>query len=334
MKKILFAAVAALAITGCSQNEEIEKAAKTAEIGFNTVVKTTTRVTPLETDNFTAFHVYGYNIGETEVSNTSAFTTPLIANGSSYTRTDKNTSWAGDTYYWPASATDKLCFFAYSPELLSPDVYAVPNNGYPTLSYAIQGVGSQEDLVIAKATNLLKEANTGGVSLVFAHALTQINFSVKLTQNFTYKITEIKIENVANEGTLGFENTTWTSQTGSEAYIYNVTYNSSGYNPKETSEESSEKTVDFSTADNALMLLPQSFDDSSTAAISVTYTVTASNGQTTFTGTKKVALKNSTAWGEGKKIRYTLTLPTGADAISFTPTVGGWTDDSREESAK
>ena len=29
MKKILFAAVAALAITGCSQNEEIEKAAKT-----------------------------------------------------------------------------------------------------------------------------------------------------------------------------------------------------------------------------------------------------------------------------------------------------------------
>ena len=49
MKKILFAAVAALAITGCSQNEEIEKAAKTAEIGFNTVVKTTTRVTPLDT---------------------------------------------------------------------------------------------------------------------------------------------------------------------------------------------------------------------------------------------------------------------------------------------
>ena len=204
MKKILFAAVAALAITGCSQNEEIEKAAKTAEIGFNTVVKTTTRVTPLETDNFTAFHVYGYNIGETEVSNASAFTTPLIANGSSYTRTDKNTSWAGDTYYWPASATDKLCFFAYSPELSSPDVYTTPDNGYPTLSYAIKEVGSQKDLVIAKATNLLKEANTGGVSLAFAHALTQINFSVKLVQNFTYKITEIKIENVANEGTLGF----------------------------------------------------------------------------------------------------------------------------------
>ena len=58
MKKILFAAVAALAITGCSQNEEIEKAAKTAEIGFNTVVKTTTRVTPLDTDNFAALQYW------------------------------------------------------------------------------------------------------------------------------------------------------------------------------------------------------------------------------------------------------------------------------------
>lgn len=33
MKKILFAAVAALAITGCSQNEEIEKAAKLRRSG-------------------------------------------------------------------------------------------------------------------------------------------------------------------------------------------------------------------------------------------------------------------------------------------------------------
>ena len=34
MKKILLAAVAALAIVGCSQNEEIEKAGEKAEINF------------------------------------------------------------------------------------------------------------------------------------------------------------------------------------------------------------------------------------------------------------------------------------------------------------
>lgn len=38
MKKILFAAVAAMAITGCSQNEEIEKAVQPVEISFNTAV--------------------------------------------------------------------------------------------------------------------------------------------------------------------------------------------------------------------------------------------------------------------------------------------------------
>lgn len=328
MKKILFAAVAAMAITGCSQNEEIEKAVQPVEIGFNAVVKTTTRATPLVTDDFKAFHVYGYNIGEADASNTSAFTTPLIANGSSYTRADKNAAWAGDTYYWPASATDKLCFFAYSPELSSPDVYTVPDNSYPTLSYTIKTVDSQEDLVIAKATNLLKASNTDGVSLAFEHALTQINFSVNLEEDFTYKITEIKIENVADKGTFGYETMGWTSQTGTVSYVYGVTYESEGY-----TQGDAKTAVDFSTTNNALMLLPQSFDTSSTAAIAVTYTAIASNGQTTFTGTKKVELKNSAAWDKGKKIRYTLTLPTGADKISFNPTVGNWTDDNREGSA-
>lgn len=43
MKKILLAAVAALAIVGCTQNEEIEKAGEKAEINFGTVVKNSTR---------------------------------------------------------------------------------------------------------------------------------------------------------------------------------------------------------------------------------------------------------------------------------------------------
>ena len=47
MKKILFAAVAAMAITGCSQNEEIEKAVQPVEISFNTAVSKTTRATTL-----------------------------------------------------------------------------------------------------------------------------------------------------------------------------------------------------------------------------------------------------------------------------------------------
>ena len=47
MKKILLAVTAALAITGCSQNEEFEAPSQKAEINFNTAV---TRATELDTD--------------------------------------------------------------------------------------------------------------------------------------------------------------------------------------------------------------------------------------------------------------------------------------------
>lgn len=60
MKKILLAAVAALAIVGCSQNEEIEKAGEKAEINFGTVVKAGTKAAITETGKFSyisKFHI-------------------------------------------------------------------------------------------------------------------------------------------------------------------------------------------------------------------------------------------------------------------------------------
>ena len=70
MKKILFAAVAAMAITGCSQNEEIEKAVQPVEIGFNTAVSKTTRaaVTDITGLRSSGFTVYAYNTGANIIS--------------------------------------------------------------------------------------------------------------------------------------------------------------------------------------------------------------------------------------------------------------------------
>ena len=68
MKKILLAAVAALAIVGCSQNEEIEKAGEKAEINFTTIVGKTTRVTPMVTDNFATFKVNAYNTATVDMN--------------------------------------------------------------------------------------------------------------------------------------------------------------------------------------------------------------------------------------------------------------------------
>lgn len=69
MKKILLAAVAALAIVGCSQNEEIEKAGEKAEINFGTIVSQTVtfNITAKELSFYDIDMNYGVEKGEFEV---------------------------------------------------------------------------------------------------------------------------------------------------------------------------------------------------------------------------------------------------------------------------
>ncbi len=51
MKKILFAALAVLAITSCSQNEEIEAPTQKTEINFRSVVGKSSRAAEATTEN-------------------------------------------------------------------------------------------------------------------------------------------------------------------------------------------------------------------------------------------------------------------------------------------
>lgn len=98
MKKILLAVTAALAITGCSQNEEFEAPSQKAEINFNTAV---TRATELDTDGLenSGFQVYAYNTKAEEMSATVTLSTPWI-NGSA-TCSDSKWTVSGGPYYWP-----------------------------------------------------------------------------------------------------------------------------------------------------------------------------------------------------------------------------------------
>ena len=66
MKKILLAVTAALAITGCSQNEEFENEGQKKAINFESVVNNVTRATEVTTNELKnqGFPVYAYNTGE------------------------------------------------------------------------------------------------------------------------------------------------------------------------------------------------------------------------------------------------------------------------------
>lgn len=310
MKKILLTAVAALAIVGCTQNEEIEKAGQKAEVNFTTIVSKTTRVTPMVTKNFTTFMVNAYNTTGTDMGTGVALSTKFMTD---VTASKSGEAWGIDKgpFYWPM--TDKIQFFAYSP-IGKVTSYAA-TTGYPSFSYEIQDVDAQEDLLVAKLENATKGLyGTNGVSLAFAHILTQINFSAKLEAGVTYTVTKIEISGVNNTGTFtygaGSATGAWTATSGSASYEYSGNY----------SATADANVIDFSTGANALMLLPQAL--AADAKIAITYSAVA-GGTTTFSGTKEVSL-NGQEWVMGKNLRYTLELPSDATTVTFKPTVNEW----------
>lgn len=315
MKKILFAAVAALAIVGCTQNEEFDNLGSKAEVSFKTIVNRTTRATPMKTADFTEFKVNAYNTAGVDMGTTVALTSSFM---SDVTATKTGDTWGidKDPFYWPM--TDKIQFFAYSPSAKVTNYAAT--TGYPSFSYTIQPVASQEDLLVAKVENATKaQYGESGVSLGFDHILTQINFSASLEADVTYEVTKIEISGVNDKGTFtyGAASTTgaWSSLSGNASYEYAGNYKATV----------TDNVVDFSTGANALMVLPQTL--AADAKIAITYSA-VKGGSTTFSGTKEVSL-SAQKWEMGKNLRYTLKLASDATAVTFKPAVNEWAGEEK-----
>lgn len=318
MKKILLAAVAALAIVGCSQNEEIEKAGEKAEINFGTVVSKTTRAAVTENDNFKAFKVNAYIVDAATIS-TGGLGSAYM-DGVEYTG-EKGTWVAAKAYYWPID--EKMQFFAYPSSITD---FATEGTNYPTFSFAVNdSPASQLDLVVAHHSDVTKPVDNGAYTLKFKHILTRVNFSYKPeSTDYTYTISKIEIKGLLGgtaKYTFNESDGVWdtTNATKDKSYSYSITSSS-------TLEGGYYKLDD---TDGSLMLLPQTVAG---ITIEVTYT-TKSGDHTFFTGTKAVTLSAETpAWKIGQNIRYKLTLPVGGDAIDLDTDVNNWnTEDTGNE---
>lgn len=314
MKKILLAAMAALAITGCSQNEEFEAPAQKAEISFNTAV---TRAVEMNTSALKqeGFQVYAYNTGTNDMSTEIALSdSPWIKGLASFDSNSSEWSVAGGPYYWPL--TEKLQFFAYSPT--TGVSYTEPNGtdkGYPKFTYTVQtDAANQKDLVIASVENKTKVENgvTPAVSLTFKHALTQINIQViQEDANYTYEVEPtVTISGIKGNGTFtytGVNTGAWTTGSTDATYTYtlgDITDGSSAI-----------------TASNALMLIPQ---DITNAKITIKYKTKKGNSYV-FNDKKEIPLAETTpAWGFGTKILYKLTLPVGGEKVKIEGEADKW----------
>lgn len=322
MKKILFAAVAALAITGCSQNEEIEKAAQTTEIGFNAIVKNTTRAAVTNIKNLGNFKVHSYITGTTFDGSTELGTAYM--NGVLF-ETKDNTTWTTfdtKTYYWPSDAKS-VQFFAYPSTLISD--FSIPDTGtagYPSFNYTVDNEADEQvDLVVAYESNKTATSegvNAGKLTLNFKHILSRINFAyIPGNTNLTYTVTAVKIADIKGgtaKYTFSASNGAWDVTSGtSKEYTYTVTQSSNVVENKSYYMLGGE--------DASLMLFPQ---DVAKKVITVTYTSQDGDGVQVFSGDKTVILPDNSKWEVGKNILYILTLPAGGTEMTVTPKVSEW----------
>jgi putative uncharacterized protein (fragment) len=322
MKKILLAAVAALAIVGCTQNEEIENVGNKAEINFGTIVSKTTRAAV--TDNTalqgTGFTVYAYNT-EKAITDTDTKLGSAFMDGVEVTYPSDSWVVTGGPYYWPYSG--KVQFFAYATDAAVKNYKVEVGAKYPTLEYTIAAEASaQKDFVVAKSTDESKPNTNVSVDLQFTHALTQVNFSAKgSNDNLKYTISSISIEGLANTGTYSFANNTWAVTGTAGTYVYPTAGNASVSGTTVTTLDQSK---------GALMLMPQTMTANS--KIKISYNVyNADDVQIDAVTDAEIALNGKDAWEAGKKIRYTLTLSSEGATISFAPEVGPWnTDDDKD----
>lgn len=324
MKKILLAVTAALAITSCSQNEEIENAGQKAEINFSTVVSRATRASELKTDDLKingGFKVFAYNTGVDDMATGSTLSSTAFMDDVVVAWNTTTSKWEmtpSGPYYWPL--TDKVQFFSYSP--VTNVAYIKPDGtkiGYPTFTYSIPN--DQEDLVVAYTKNKTKPETSGeSVNLTFKHILAQINFKLKgKDADFTYTVTKITLSDINKTGTFTYGDPvgTWSNTSTPASYEYSATY----------SNFTSASDLTLATGTNGLMLMPQTLG--ADAKITIEYSTTY-GGKEVFKGAKSVSLKDI-VWSAGDKILYTLSLPGGAEDVTFIPAVDNWNAETTPE---
>lgn len=304
MKKFMFAAMAALAITSCSQSEEFDALGSKSEINFNTAV---TRGTVLVTKDFNQFKAHGYAHAGDVVFSGETVGAEIMDGTFNFT-----TVWAekdSKKFYWPAAG--KVAFFGYSPVVNA--VYAYDSPGYPTVAYTVNAtIADQKDFVVAAVPD---QAKAESVALSFKHALTQVMFKLKgADANVAYSVTKVVLKGVKDKGTYDFGTKVWTIAGDATDANYTIDLST----PVEFKGDATAKALDGN--DQLLILMPQTISD-----VSVEVTYTAKKGETPlFEGTLKATL-NAT-WVVGEKNTYTLALQAGEE-IKVTGNVDDtWTE--------
>lgn len=211
MKKIIFALAALAALASCSNEEVIEINRKAISFG-DTFVDNATRADYSSGKVVNEFKVYGTVTGAgntVQIYNGTAVTNPTGTSGS------YGSAWnCSIVQYWVPNATYKFAAIV--------DGEATATTNLPaTIPFTVADGANNKDLLYATAdvvTNPNAEPTSGVnsagiVAFAFEHLLSKLQFTItngtQLAEKYTYTVTGITVEGVAEQGTYTVAGGTW-----------------------------------------------------------------------------------------------------------------------------
>ena len=223
MKKYLYIALAAAALTSCSSDETLDVQKEAISFGEAFIGNSTRATDPSYGPNagdkkLTAFKVYG------TVEGTNIFDGDNVTKGDAAYGTE---AWGcdGATQYWIAGAD-----YIFDAVVDATSTTTDQTTGLPTkLTY---NTSSQKDMLHNRViTNGKPTTNNGLVTFEFTHLLSKVNFTVTnetaaTATNYRYTITDINITNAYTVGDYAVPAGTWDNLTTAPYAIDDITANS------------------------------------------------------------------------------------------------------------
>lgn len=300
----------------------------------------------LSTTSLRKIGVFGYSHAGSYATAKATSTPDYFLNQSVIDRNDDgNWTYSGVVKYWPRDGRN-VSFFAYAPYIDVEDTFELypamgTDSGAPTIYYKVPAsIYDQIDLLwngIEDQTYNSNMLNNGVVEFTMDHALTRVNFLMKINdaekgRPYLVEITELTVRNVVGEGLLDLscgksDADLWTTQlpaTDADWAEYTMT-TASGLKPlvfdtrviAPAADEFDPFDPDFNailTDGHQLMLIPQVIADQGTgltqAQVVIGYSYT--NVYSGITENDEVVLNLSqgtlTEWKAGQGINYGIIL--------------------------
>lgn len=325
-KSLVMAAVAAMVLAGCSQDNVVNSGAEQGNgtpIEFRTLTNKTRATESMDSENIGDFRVSANKDSNTEFDFMKDIAVIKSNSGSA------TVVWSYAPLKFYPTGTNSIDFFAYSPSgsaNVKTGMTSVTTKE-AALTYAVPLLGDTkkaEDFLIA--TQTITNA-AGKVAMEFKHALSIATFAAKnVSKGMTLIVTGIELSKLGVEAELTIKSDgthVWGTPIAQDQ-VYGLTLPASGV-PVLPVLASVDKYQSLLPANEGLMVLPQAV----ATDIDFVISYTAVDADNVVIGTNQADLKivGGMTFEMGKRYTFNFTFKGAYDPIEFEGiTVGDWTD--------